>query len=77
MDSSHNHDDGHKDDPCKLCLLVLNLNNLDYYNPIEFSFEDDASIFGHNRKEVLIYQELKHDQLALLCNKNKAPPYYI
>jgi len=77
VDSCENNEDNKKDTPCQLCLLALNLNNLDYNNTTEFSLKNHTSIIEHNRKEILTYQELNYNQLSLNDNKNKAPPYHI
>ena len=71
------HDEDEDDAPCELCLLVLNLNNLDYNNTLEFSYESDTQIITYNRKEVLNYSKSHYNQLFSDHNRNKAPPRFI
>ena len=70
-------DDNNTDDPCELCLLALNLNNLDYHFFIRFSIEDNIQIAEYNKDSLATYQELGYSQLALNSNRNKAPPYRV
>ena len=71
------YDEENEDTPCELCVLVLNLNNLDYNNSATFSFESDTQIIAYHRKEVSTYKAVYRDRLFSDHNRNKAPPYLI
>jgi len=66
-----------KDVPCELCLLALNLNDLDYNNTSEFLSKDLTTTAQYLKEEVLTSQEFYFEQIALNKNRNKAPPYFI
>ncbi|WP_299367156.1 hypothetical protein [Winogradskyella sp.] len=75
-DSDENHED-EENTPCELCLLVLNLNSLDYNNSLEFSYKSDIPLINNFRKDHLVYQKLNYDQLFSEHHRNKAPPHLI
>ena len=86
-DHEHDHDhyfgnlgEHHNDEnnaPCDLCLLVLNLNNLDYNKGLEFSFESDNLIINNFKKDLLVYKRSYYKELFSKHNRNKAPPHLI
>lgn len=79
IEHSQNNDDneGHNEAPCDLCLIAFNLNNLDFNNTLEFSFESLNIIQQITQKKVLGYTEILQNQLYLNKNRNKAPPYLV
>ena len=75
--SEDHHDDEDEDTPCDLCLLVLNLNNLDYNNSLEFSYENNIQLINNFRAHSLVYQNQNYDQFFSENQRNKAPPHLI
>ncbi len=72
-----NYENGNENEestPCDICLLAFNLNNLDYNNSLEFSYEIATITKQPTQKEVLSYSNLLHKTLYLNKNRNKAPP---
>ncbi len=69
-----NGDEGEEKAPCDICSLAFNLNNLDYNNSLEFSYESSTITEQPTQKKVISYNNLPHKALYLNKNRNKAPP---
>lgn len=70
-------DDDNQDDPCDLCLLALNLNELDYNNSLEYSYHNDSQIIHNYNEELIIYKQSNYELFYSEYGNNKAPPYLI
>mgnify|MGYP001803566051 CR=1 FL=1 len=77
IDFCHSDGDNEDDSSCDLCILAVNLNNLNYKN-VSFIFIDDNNILLADYSEKnFSYQELDFNRLFKYRSKNKAPPYHI
>ncbi|GAA4230673.1 hypothetical protein GCM10022291_01390 [Postechiella marina] len=74
-DLDNDHNQNKEGVPCDLCLLVINLNNLDYNNSLEFSFKSTPITEIDIKENVLNYINLIPQKSYLNKQKNKAPPY--
>ncbi|WP_422104698.1 hypothetical protein [Winogradskyella sp.] len=73
----HHENEDEEDTSCDLCLLVLNLNSLDYNNSLEFSYESHIQITNNFGKDLLVHKKLYYGRLFSEHNRNKAPPHFI
>ena len=73
-----NDEDDHKDDePCELCLLSLQFNNLDYLDIDNATIVENAEDLLLNSIKTTLPRELFILDYHLRCEKNKAPPILI
>ncbi|MEO1030494.1 MAG: hypothetical protein AAFX55_03765 [Bacteroidota bacterium] len=73
----HHENEDEEDTSCELCLLVLNLNSLDYNNCLEFSYESHIQITNNFGKDLLAHKKLYYGRLFSEHHRNKAPPHFI
>ena len=75
-DTCQNEDDD-QHDSCDLCLLALQLNNLDFNNTLEFSYENLTQVINYEKVDVVTYKTPYYDQRFSHHHRNKAPPTLI
>jgi len=63
--------------PCDLCHLALQLNNLDYNNSLEFSYENDIQVFQLVKIDNNSGKNSLSEQQFYNRKRNKAPPTLI
>lgn len=75
--ASDTENDSHNEDEqsCEICLLALQLNQLDYLDSDYFTDLENPNPIIITSCENLIEQELFIFDYNLECDKNKAPPY--
>lgn len=73
-DLDHNESENDKDTPCDICIIAINLHNLDYNTSLELSFENSNKIQHLPQKNTVDYVEKFQKQPYLSKNRNKAPP---
>ena len=76
IDTEHNSDDK-ENSTCDLCLLVTNLNDLDYTNTLEYTYNNKGVTLPFINQKGFNYCNPNHTSLFLSFNNNKAPPYRI